>query len=144
MKDVNDDADIMKSLFQKLLKIRVRPYYLFMADQTKGTNHFRTSIETGLEIMEKLRGHTSGLAIPHFVIDAPEGGGKIPLLPKYVMHHDEESIIMRNYKNDIYVYNELKSTGNEKPDTIKIDKPDQQKIKTPEKSRNKTLILTEV
>lgn len=106
MKDVNDDPKVMKELFQKLLKIRVRPYYLFMADETRGANHFRTSVEKGLEIMDALRGHTSGMAIPHFVIDAPGGGGKIPLLPKYVIHRDEEKVIMRNYKNEIYVYKE--------------------------------------
>ncbi|MCF8411789.1 MAG: KamA family radical SAM protein [Melioribacteraceae bacterium] len=117
MKGVNDDPDVMKELMQKLLYIRVRPYYLFMADQTKGTKHFRTSIEKGLEIMEKLRGHTSGMAVPHFVIDAPGGGGKIPLLPKYVLHQDEERIIMRNYKNEVYTYKNI------------IDEDDSAKIK---------------
>jgi lysine 2,3-aminomutase len=106
MKDVNDDADVMKELFLKLLKIRVRPYYLYMADETRGANHFRTSIDTGIEIMYKLRGSISGLAIPHFVIDAPGGGGKIPILPQYILHRDEEKIVMRNYKNEVYVYRE--------------------------------------
>lgn len=106
MKGVNDDADVMKELFLKLLKIRVRPYYLYMADETKGANHFRTSLDKGLEIMYQLRGHTSGLAIPHFVIDAPGGGGKIPVLPQYILHRDEERIVMRNYKNEVYVYRE--------------------------------------
>jgi lysine 2,3-aminomutase len=104
MKNINDDPEIVKDLMQKLLKIRVRPYYMYMADETKGANHFRTSIETGLKILEGLRGHTSGLAIPHFVIDAPGGGGKIPLVPNYVLHHDEERIILRNYLNKIYNY----------------------------------------
>ncbi|MGE5683508.1 MAG: KamA family radical SAM protein [Bacillota bacterium] len=107
MKGVNDNADTIKELMQKLLKIRVKPYYLYMADETKGANHFRTSIRTGIEIMDKLRGHTSGLAIPYFVIDAPGGGGKIPILPEYVLHHDEEKIILRNYKNEIYVYKDI-------------------------------------
>lgn len=107
MKGVNDDPDVIKELMQKLLKMRVKPYYLYMADETKGANHFRTSIRTGLEIMDKLRGHTSGLAIPYFVIDAPGGGGKIPLLPEYVLHHDEERIILRNFKNEIYVYRDV-------------------------------------
>lgn len=106
MKGVNDDAEVMKELFQKLLKIRVRPYYLYMADETRGANHFRTSLDKGLEIMFKLRGHTSGLAIPHFVIDAPGGGGKIPILPQYVLHRDNDRIVMRNYKNEIFVYRE--------------------------------------
>lgn len=117
MKDINDDASVMKELFLKLLKIRVRPYYLFMADETKGANHFRTSIDKGLEIIDKLRGHISGLAIPHFVIDAPGGGGKIPLLPKYVLHHDEDRIVMRNYKYDIYSYRDIKESPVPEKDT---------------------------
>jgi lysine 2,3-aminomutase len=107
MKDVNDDADVIKELMQKLLSMRVKPYYLYMADETKGANHFRTSIRKGIEIMDKLRGYTSGLAVPYFVIDAPGGGGKIPLLPEYVVHQDEEKIVLRNYKGDIYVYKDI-------------------------------------
>lgn len=128
MKGVNDDADVMKELFNKLLKIRVKPYYLYMADETKGANHFRTSLDKGLEIMFKLRGHTSGLAIPHFVIDAPGGGGKIPVLPQYVLHRDDEKIVMRNYKNEIFVYRETRDEvhkGNGKavvePEKIQIE-----------------------
>lgn len=121
MKDVNDKPEIMKELFLKLLKIRVRPYYLFMADETKGANHFRTSIDTGIEIMDQLRGHISGLAIPYFCIDAPGGGGKIPLLPKYVLHQDENRIIMRNYKNEIYTYHDVKDKKNEKDTKITIE-----------------------
>ena len=97
---------------QKLLKIRVRPYYMYMADETKGANHFRTSIETGIEIIENLRGHTSGLAIPHFVIDAPGGGGKIPLLPNYVLHKDDEKIVLRNFKHKIYSYKNYHDRNN--------------------------------
>lgn len=104
MKDVNDDPQVVKELMQKLLKNRVRPYYIYMADETKGANHFRTSIQKGLEIIENLRGWTSGLAVPHFVIDAPGGGGKIPLLPNYVLQLDEHKIVLRNYKKNIYVY----------------------------------------
>ncbi len=106
MKGVNDDAEVMRELFTKLLKIRVRPYYLYMADETRGANHFRTSLDKGLEIMQKLRGYTSGLAIPHFVIDAPGGGGKIPILPQYVLHRDEDRVVMKNYKGEIFVYRE--------------------------------------
>lgn len=112
MKDVNDDPAIVKALLQKLLKIRVRPYYMYMADETKGANHFRTSIETGLKILESLRGHTSGLAVPHFVIDAPGGGGKIPLLPQYVLHHDEDKIILKNYEGKVYSYENYKDKNN--------------------------------
>ena len=112
MKGVNDDPAVVKELMQKLLKIRVRPYYMYMADETKGANHFRTSIETGLEIIENLRGHTSGLAIPHFVIDAPGGGGKIPILPNYVLHQDEDKIILRNYQHKVYSYKNYNDRNN--------------------------------
>ena len=112
MRGVNDDPAVVKELLQKLLKIRVRPYYMYMADETKGANHFRTSIETGLEIIENLRGHTSGLAIPHFVIDAPGGGGKIPILPNYVLHHDEDKIILRNYQQKVYSYKNYNDRNN--------------------------------
>lgn len=112
MKAVNDDPEVVKELMQKLLKIRVRPYYMYMADETKGANHFRTSIETGLKILEGLRGHTSGLAIPHFVIDAPGGGGKIPLVPNYVLHKDEERIILRNFQHKIYTYKNYADANN--------------------------------
>lgn len=104
MKGVNDDADVVLELFRKLLTMRVRPYYLYQADVTKGTNYFRTPVSKGLEIMDKLRGHTSGLAIPYFVIDAPGGGGKIPLLPQYVIGRAGNQIILRNYKYDIFTY----------------------------------------
>jgi lysine 2,3-aminomutase len=104
MKGVNDDADVMLELHRKLLKMRVRPYYIYQADLTKGTNHFRTPVRKGLEIMDKLRGHTSGLAIPYFVIDAPGGGGKIPLLPQYVLGRNGKDIILRNYKYEIFTY----------------------------------------
>jgi lysine 2,3-aminomutase len=85
---------------------------MYMADETKGANHFRTSIETGLNILENLRGHTSGLAIPHFVIDAPGGGGKIPILPNYVLHKDEERIILRNFQHKIYTYKNYEDKNN--------------------------------
>ncbi len=112
MKNVNDNPDTVKELMQKLLKIRVRPYYMYMADETKGANHFRTSVQTGLKIIEALRGHTSGLAVPQFVIDAPGGGGKIPLLPNYVLHQDEEQIILRNFNNKVYSYKNYADKNN--------------------------------
>lgn len=104
MKGVNDDPEVMLELMRKLLTMRVRPYYLYQADITKGTNHFRTPISKGLEIMDKLRGHTSGLAIPYYVIDAPGGGGKIPILPQYIIGRAGNQIILRNYKYDIFTY----------------------------------------
>lgn len=108
MRGVNDNAETMRELMKKLLSIRVRPYYIYQADLTKGANHFRTPLEVGLEIMDKLRGHISGLAVPQFVIDAPGGGGKIPLLPNYVISRDDEKIILRNYKYNVYEYPDAK------------------------------------
>ncbi len=106
----------MLELMRKLLMMRVRPYYLYQADITKGANHFRTPVSVGLNIMDKLRGHTSGLAIPHFVIDAPGGGGKIPLLPQYVLGRSGNNIILRNYKYDIYQYPDVEEEE-KKPET---------------------------
>ena len=96
LKGVNDSPEIIKELMQKLLKIRVRPYYLFQTDMTRGTNHFRTPIELGLEIMQTLIGHTSGLAVPTYAVDAPGGGGKIPLLPNYVLNLGKQ-LTFQNY-----------------------------------------------
>ncbi len=105
LKGVNDDPEIMKRLVHKLLLARVKPYYLYQADLTKGTNHFRTTVETGLEIVRALQGHTSGMAVPHFVIDAPGGGGKIPLLPgDYLVHMDEEGVVLNNYEHKTFRY----------------------------------------
>src|ERR671921_1435723 len=104
LKGVNDDPAVMKELMQKLLKARVRPYYLYMADQVAGGEHFRTSVQTGIEIMRALRGWTSGLAIPAFVIDAPGGGGKIPILPEYVESMTEDEVVLKNFRGERYVY----------------------------------------
>ena len=105
LKGVNDDPEIMKRLMHQLLLARVKPYYLYQADLTKGTNHFRTSVETGLKIIQSLQGHTSGMAVPHFVIDAPGGGGKIPLLPNdYLLNLDENGAVLKNYENKTYHY----------------------------------------
>jgi lysine 2,3-aminomutase len=104
LRGVNDDPAIMKELMQKLLKARVRPYYIYMADQVAGGEHFRTTVQKGLEIIQALRGWTSGLAVPHFVIDAPGGGGKVPLLPEYVEEINDDEVIFRNYAGERYVY----------------------------------------
>lgn len=140
MKGVNDDPAVVKELMQMLLKIRVRPYYMYMADETKGANHFRTSIETGLKIAEALRGHTSGLAVPHFVIDAPGGGGKIPLLPNYVLHKDEEKIILRNFQNKVYSYQNYADKNN--PDGYKFNQ--KKKPKATKKKANKKKVPVRV
>ena len=104
LKGVNDDAAVMKRLMQKLLAARVRPYYIYQCDQVAGAEHFRTTVEKGLEIVRALRGWTSGLAVPHYVIDAPGGGGKIPLLPEYVEAIDDDQVVLRNYAGKTYVY----------------------------------------
>src|SRR5690349_13959535 len=110
LRGVNDDPQVMKELMQKLLKARVRPYYIYMADQVAGGEHFRTQVEKGLEIVKALRGWTSGLAVPHFVIDAPGGGGKVPLLPEYVEEINEDEVIFRNYAGERYVYKQPRQT----------------------------------
>ena len=95
-------------LMHELLKARVRPYYIYMADQVAGGEHFRTMVQTGLEIMKALRGWTSGLAIPHFVIDSPGGGGKVPLLPEYVESITDDEVVFRNYEGKRYTYKQPK------------------------------------
>ena len=104
LKGVNDDAETMKRLMQKLLQARVKPYYIYQADMVFGTDHFRTRVEKGLEIVKALRGWTSGMAVPYFVIDAPGGGGKIPLLPEMVVSIDDKQVVLRNYEGKIYRY----------------------------------------
>jgi lysine 2,3-aminomutase len=116
LRGVNDDPVIMKDLMQKLLKARVRPYYIYMADQVAGGEHFRTTVEKGLEIIKALRGWTSGLAVPHFVIDAPGGGGKVPLLPEYVEEINEDEVIFRNYEGQRFVYKQPRQPAIAVPD----------------------------
>ncbi len=106
LKGINDNVPVMKELFHKLLKIRVRPYYLYQCDLIPGSGHFRTTVKKGLEIIKGLRGFTSGYAVPTFVVDAPGGGGKIPLLPDYVVDHNSERIVLRNYKGVVCEYPE--------------------------------------
>jgi lysine 2,3-aminomutase len=104
LKGVNDTPEVMMKLMHELLKARVRPYYIYMADQVAGGEHFRTMVQTGLEIIKALRGWTSGLAVPHFVIDAPGGGGKVPLLPEYVESITDDEVIFRNYQGERFTY----------------------------------------
>lgn len=121
LKGVNDDPETMKRLVHHLLLARVKPYYLYQADLTKGTNHFRTTVETGLTIIKALQGHTSGMAVPHFVIDAPGGGGKIPLLPDdYMVHLDEDGAILRNYEDKPFHYPQPKSDNRRKLPMIAV------------------------
>ncbi len=106
LKGINDKPYIMKKLVHELLKIRVRPYYIYQCDLVMGTEHFRTSIATGIQIMEKLRGHTTGYAVPTYVVDAPGGGGKIPLQPDYVISRGKGKIVLRNYEGRIFEYSD--------------------------------------
>ncbi len=106
LKGVNDDARTVMELNHKLLLMRIRPYYIYQCDLAKGISHFRTPIETGRRIIRALRGHTSGLAVPHFVVDAPHGGGKIPVHPDYVVRHEGKRWVFRNYAGKEYAYDE--------------------------------------
>lgn len=104
LKDVNDSVEVLKDLYHKLLTCRVRPYYLYQCDPISGSSHFRTPVEKGLEIIEGLRGHTTGMAVPQYVIDAPGGGGKIPLLPDYFQGAAGGTIFLRNYEHRYFTY----------------------------------------
>lgn len=104
LKGINDSVATMRQLVHGLLRIRVRPYYLYQCDPISGSSHFRTPVEKGLEIIRGLRGHTTGYAIPTYVIDAPEGGGKIPLAPDYVVGRDGDDLLLSNYANGSYRY----------------------------------------
>jgi lysine 2,3-aminomutase len=104
LRGVNDDPAVMKTLVQKLLRCRVRPYYIYQCDLIRGSSHLRTSVSKGIEIIESLRGHTSGYAVPQYVIDGPGGGGKIPINPNYVVARMPDRIVLRNFKGDIFEY----------------------------------------
>jgi lysine 2,3-aminomutase len=106
LKYVNDDAVVMKALVQKLLMCRVKPYYLYQCDLISGSAHLRASVSQGLEIMEQLRGHTTGYAVPQYVIDAPGGGGKVPVNPEYVLCRNAGRVLIRNYEGKIFEYPE--------------------------------------
>ncbi len=104
LKGVNDDLETQRSLCRALLRIKVRPYYLFHCDPVIGAGHFRTPVWTGIEIIEGLRGHMSGLGVPTYVVDAPRGGGKIPLMPNYLISAGKDSVVLRNYEGAIVNY----------------------------------------
>ena len=107
LRGVNDCPYTMRDLVQGLMRIRVRPYYLYLCDQVMGAEHFRTSVGEGIEIIEFLRGHTSGLAVPQFVMDAPGGGGKVPLMPNYILGHYGSSVVYRNFEGVIGRYDDV-------------------------------------
>jgi lysine 2,3-aminomutase len=106
LKHVNDDPEVLRALLHKLLMCRVRPYYLYQCDLISGSAHLRTSVRRGLEIMEKLRGHTTGYAVPQYVIDAPGGGGKVPINPGYVLSHNADRVVIRNFEGKVFEYPE--------------------------------------
>jgi lysine 2,3-aminomutase len=106
LKGVNDDPKTVLELNHKLLMMRIRPYYIYQCDLSRGISHFRTPVESGIRIIEALRGHTSGLAVPQFVVDAPHGGGKIPVNPEYVLAHEGKRWTFRNYAGKTYTYDE--------------------------------------
>ena len=117
LKGVNDDLETMRRLMRALLRIKVRPYYLFHCDPVIGAGHFRTSVWKGLEIMEGLRGHLSGLAIPTYVVDSPHGGGKIPLMPNYLVSASDDAVVLRNYEGMLVRYQ-----AEDKPNTAQPTK----------------------
>jgi lysine 2,3-aminomutase len=104
LKGINDDINVIKPLMHGLLKARVKPYYLYQCDPVSGSAHFRTPVEKGLEIIRGLRGHTTGYAVPQFVVDAPAGGGKIPLLPDYVVGREGDDLLLTNFEGGTYSY----------------------------------------
>ncbi|MBW7848483.1 MAG: lysine 2,3-aminomutase [Bacteroidales bacterium] len=106
LRGVNDSVDIMKKLVHNLVKIRVRPYYIYQCDLSMGLEHFRTPVSKGIEIIENLRGHTSGYAVPTFVVDAPGGGGKIPVMPTYLISQSPGKVVLRNFEGVITTYTE--------------------------------------
>jgi lysine 2,3-aminomutase len=110
LRGINDCVHIMRELVHKLVQIRVRPYYIYQCDLSMGIEHFRTSVSKGIEIIEGLRGHTSGFAVPTFVVDAPGGGGKIPVMPNYVISMSTNKVILRNFEGVITTYTQPKET----------------------------------
>ncbi len=107
---INDDVETMKRLVQGLLKIRVKPYYLYQCDPIPGSSHFRTPVAKGLDVIRGLRGFTTGYAVPTYVVDAPGGGGKIPLLPEYVVGQENGDLLLRNYEGNVFRYPDCPST----------------------------------
>jgi lysine 2,3-aminomutase len=111
LRGINDDAEVIRSLVQALMRIKVRPYYLYNCDPVRGARHFRTSIQKGIEIIEALRGHTSGLAVPVFVVDAPGGGGKIPIQPDYLLSYRNGRALLRNFQGRRFGYDDPPGPG---------------------------------
>ena len=124
LKGVNDNPTVMKAPLQKLLMCRVRPLYIYQCDLINGSAHLRTSVRRGLEIMETLRGHTTGYAVPHYVIDAPGGGGKVPIAPNYVLSHNADRVVIRNFEGKVFEYPEAPDGTPLHPRPTSIEKPE--------------------
>jgi len=120
LKGINDCPTIMKKLVHELVKIRCRPYYYYQCDLSKGLEHFRTSVEKGIEIAEALRGHTSGFAVPTFILDGPGGGGKIPISPQYLISMSDKKVVVRNYEGGMFSYPQPKDRVSVCPPTCKL------------------------
>jgi len=114
LRGVNDTVETQMKLCHGLLKIKVRPYYLFQCDEVQGTEHLRTPVETGIKLIEQMRGHTSGLAVPTFVVDLAHGGGKVPLQPNYVVQQTEEHLLLKNYEGRVFNYRNPRPLGSPK------------------------------
>lgn len=125
LRGINDNVHVMKKLVHELVKMRVRPYYLYQCDLSFGLSHFRTPVAKGIEIIEALRGHTSGFAVPTFVVDAPGGGGKIPVNPNYVISQSHNKVVLRNYEGVITTYIE---PDNYTPGNCVLDEGDVKEI----------------
>jgi lysine 2,3-aminomutase len=121
LRGVNDDADVMKALVHRLLRMRVRPYYLYQMDLITGGSHFKVDVRKGMELIRALRGHTTGYAVPQYVIDAPGGGGKVPINPEYIERITDDEVVFKNYQGEIFRY-PLKSTLR-RPAPDKVDTP---------------------
>jgi lysine 2,3-aminomutase len=124
LRHVNDDVTVMKAQVQKLLMCRVKPYYLYQADLISGSAHLRVGIRKGLEIMEQLRGHTTGYAVPTYVIDAPGGGGKVPISPDYVLSRNADRVVIRNYEGKVFEYPEAADGTPTAPAPKEIEEPE--------------------
>jgi lysine 2,3-aminomutase len=120
LRGINDSVEVQSKLCQGLLRIKVRPYYLFQCDEVEGTEHLRTPLATGLEIIEGMRGYTSGLAVPTFVIDLPQGGGKVPVQPNYILAQNGDELLVRNYRGHIYRCHNPKPKAKAKPVQIPL------------------------
>ena len=141
MRGINDRASVMKKLMHEMLMARVKPYYIYQADPVAGTAHFRTPVSVGINIMEKLRGHTTGYAVPTFVVDAPGGGGKIPVAPNYLFSQGRNMVLLRNYENKVYEYHEPGKSRKrvKRKEQVQQELPIEEKVPTTASSNTDTV-----